>query len=519
MADGEHGFLGLTHNPFATDDNQFFEGGNRKTCVEQLRHLAQWSRRTTLVTGPLGVGKSSLYRQLSMTLEPGVKAARINGVLVNTLREVLSAVAQGVGASVSSEANSQTLAEVLATYFIGQERQGRFCLILVDDAHLLDFGSMEELLKLTRNSPVRLCLFGEPSLAGLVTRPAQRQELAWHEIRLSAFTLEETEAYIAWKLGLAQFRGKLPFSASQLARVQKLSGGLPAQINQICADLVERLESGQPERSGARFPVAHGLVVVLLVVVVSLAYLVLSGIEPEETPVGETGPRELTRTTIPLPGTESPDGPGTGVESADTLPVDETGGAIDDSASTEGVNTESLDLPSPGVVAASGDSDAPAAAPVPAAPVLTPMPEPSEVQARRDSATLPATEPPTVAASPDAPSEAAPPPVSRSDVPASTRGADWLLAQSPGAFTVQLASFSTEDRLRSYLGQQKDPSRFGWYPIERGGKRLFVVTYGQFATKTEAMQAAGALPPETGKVEPWVRPMSMVQEAIRGGQR
>lgn len=98
------------------------------------------------------------------------------------------------------------------------------------------------------------------------------------------------------------------------------------------------------------------------------------------------------------------------------------------------------------------------------------------------------------------------------------RDAQWLLAQSPAAFTVQLASFSTEDLLRNYLGQQQDPSLFGWYAVQRGGKLLFVANYGQYASKAEAMQASDALPPGIGKVDPWVRQMKMVQEAIRGGE-
>jgi DamX protein len=493
MADGEQGFLGLTHNPFVTEETRFFEGGQRKAALEQLRHLGQWSRKVTLVTGQLGAGKSACFRQLSMTLEPGVKAARINGVLVNTLRDVLWAVAQGVGASVSSDANARTIAEVLATFFIGQERQGRFCLVMVDDAHLLDFGSIEELLKLTRKSPVKVCLFGEPALVNSITRPAQRQETSWHEIRLNAFVLEETREYIDWKLAGAGFRGKLPFSPGQLARVQKMSAGLPAQINQICAELVDRLESGQPETAEAKFPVAHGLVVVLLVVVVSLSYLVLSGIETDATDHVE--PQETVRTTIPLPGS---DAAGVGEETASRA-------IAGDTVASDAVESDAVE--SPAAEAAAADA-------LPA-PVLTPMPDPADVSAQVEAA---ATDPAAVthsAGSVDTSHTA----FDEASVPAAVRSSKWLLDQSPAMFTVQLASFSTGERLVSYLAQQKSPGSFGWYPIERGGKRLYVVTYGQFATRTDAMQAAGNLPPETGKVEPWVRPMSMVQDAIRSTPR
>ena len=84
MAEKERAFLGMTHNPFIKPDEGFFDRGDRKTYLEQLRHLSHWSRRVLLVTGPDGVGKSTLYRQLSASLEPKVKAARVNGSLINT---------------------------------------------------------------------------------------------------------------------------------------------------------------------------------------------------------------------------------------------------------------------------------------------------------------------------------------------------------------------------------------------------------------------------------------------------
>ena len=70
MTEGARAFLGLTHNPFIPPNQGFFERGDRKTHLEQLRHLSQWSRRILLVTGPDEVGKTALYRELAATLEP-----------------------------------------------------------------------------------------------------------------------------------------------------------------------------------------------------------------------------------------------------------------------------------------------------------------------------------------------------------------------------------------------------------------------------------------------------------------
>ena len=506
MADGELGFLGLTHNPFVAESSDFFEGGDRKTHLEQVRHLGQWTRHVILVTGPLGVGKTTLYRQLSMTLEPRVRAARLNGVLVNTARDVLSSVAQGLGATVNADANVQTMSQALATYIIGQDRQGRFCLVMVDDAQLLDLQSQEELLKLTRSSPAYVCLFGEPGLVNSVAKPAARNELSWHEIRLAGFALPDIEKYLTWKLSLAQYRGRLPFSPTQLNRLAKLSGGMPAAINHVGAELIERLESGNSGGTGVKFPIAHGLIVVLLVVVVSLAYLVLKGSENDAPDSSK-----VSVSKIELPGTaraaqappvtddDQPVPESTVIRSTEPVVVTEvlpaaTEGLTRNVPPLEPVVTDAI---TSSVVGNTGENVAPAEA---VSPTIN----------------VPSTNvPSTKVTSAGTATDMAPGQPSR--IPADAHDAAWLKQQPVAAYTIQLVSLSSEERLATYLAQQRDRGQFAWYPIVRGGKRLYVVTYGQFDSKAAADTAAASLPGEVGKVEPWVRPLKLVQEAISAG--
>ena len=523
MADGEQGFLGLTHNPFTTESNDFFEGGDRRTHLEQLRHLTQWPRRVMLVTGPLGVGKTTLYRQLSMTLEPRVKAARINGVLVNTAREVLASVAQGIAATTGPETGVQAMAQALATYIIGQERQGRFCLVMVDDAHLLDFQSLEELLKLTKNSPAYVCLFGEPNLVHTFSKPAARNDLAWHEIRLAGFALPDIEKYLAWKLSLAQYRGRIPFSSGQLTRLTKVTGGLPAAINHVGAELIERLESGTAASGGVRFPVAHSFLVVLLVVVVSLAYLVLNSSEDRVPDADQTSVSTLT-----LPGAKPAADAAAGSTDKPDVPLSKglepaTDGRADrpDSSGTARTSgqTVSVSLPRPVNPGAKPPELAPGPDTTSEPPAVVPPPAP-----------LPTlSSPPPSVSVVEKTAERAPPVILPKPSPVSTgtaasapvggaRDAAWLKQQAGSRFTIQLVSVSSQERLQAYLRQQRNPSQFAWYPIERGGKTLFVVTFGQYESKAAAEAAVKMLPVETGQVQPWVRPMTLVQEAIAAGR-
>ncbi|MEZ5595422.1 MAG: AAA family ATPase [Pseudomonadales bacterium] len=526
MADGELGFLGLTHNPFLQEESKdFFEGGDRKTHLELLRTLSHWSRKIMVVTGSLGVGKTTLFRQVCSTLEPRVRAARINGLLVNNARDVLVSVAQGVGATLPAEASVTAAAEALATYFIGQERQGRFCLILVDDAQLLDSQALEEVLRLVKNSPVRLCLFGESGTVNGVSRAATRNGLEWQEIRLSGYAAADIEKYLSWKLAQAGYRGRLPFNPNQVARLARLSGGLPAELNQLAGALLARLESGRGGESGGRFPIAHGLLVVLLVVVVSLAYLILN--RPDDDAPQTAGTSARVTTTLELPevaeeNSASDDGAVAAAEPAtEPVGVGEHTPDADDAAPAEVAQPPARTADTTQVAAVSGAAtNADVAATAAREPAAV---KPTQSSTARPAAAQPALVKPAVAKpAPTKPATVAPPGVSASQVtervPLATHDADWLLAQTADNYTVQLVSFSEGGRLVAFLDQQRNPGEFAWYPVVRGGKTLYVVTYGQFPNKAAADGAAAALPAEVGKLQPWVRPMRLVHEAVRAAR-
>ncbi len=479
MAEGEHGFLGLTHNPFTDTSDDFFEGADRKLRLDQLRHLTQWSRDVMLVTGPQGVGKTMLYRQLSKTLEPRVRAARINGLMINSAPDVLTAIVQGFGAPAPQDNNPQNVAANILTYVIGQDRQGRFCLVMVDDAHRLSFQALEELLKLAKSCPVRLLLFGEPSIVAMVAKSAERLEVEWHESRLSGFATEDTQAYLTWRFEQAQYRDKLPFSSDQLARLGKVSNGLPGEINRIAGELVARLESGQG-REGRRFPMAHRLLVVLLVALVGLAYLVFS-----DTDARREQARDVVAevTEIPLPGVEPP--PAVDVKPADVEEVVSFGEA----AEVETPEAPMQDaLPDASVVASVAQQ--------------TPQePAPEEVVADDE----PVAVAPKVVESAPAPPE-----------PGGVRDAAWLRAQPADYYTLQLVSVSSQDRVHAFVDKQREPSEFAWYALQRSDKTLYVITYGVFATLEEARAAASDLPKEIGNLEPWIRQLKFIQEASGG---
>ena len=490
--ESERTFLGLTHNPFAEPQRGFFERGGRKMHLEQLRHLSEWSRRVLLVTGAEGVGKTTLYRELAATLQPRVKAARINGSLVNTGFEVLAATAQGFGLATPAGANLQSLRLDLMAHVQQQTEADRLCLALVDDAHLLDSKAMESLIALAHESDLHLVFFGEVRMVPVIERAASARGVGWQEIRLTGYGEADARDYLEWRFGQAKYRGRIPFTDSQVKDLVKLSEGLPGRINQMANVLLVKLETGEGAAATGGFPRVHAALLTLLVVVVGLLYLVVgesgSDAEPEGTQqVAELTPADAGNDQQPAPAEE----PVAVVESVDESPA-ALQPAVEAAEETEVAQpVAEVDTPEPVVEPEpAAEENPPAAAETAAVPVAT------EVE--------------------PAPVAAAAPSLAHESGAKNTR---WLLEQDPDHFTLQLVTVSSDESASAFVAKQQDPAEFTVYQLERDGRILHVVLYGLFSSREAAEAAADDLPGEVGRVQPWIRPVGQVQAAARVSSR
>jgi|GEM_PF-987965 len=552
MAELERGFLGLTHNPFVQPDRGFFEQADRKSHLEQLRHLSQWSRRVLLVTGPEGIGKSTLYRQLSASLEPRCKAARIHASLINTTREVLVSVAQGFGIAVPANANIALLTDMLRNHVDEQTAAERICVVMVDDADQLEPKAVVDLMTLAANCSLQLVLFGDMKLVPAIERVAGRLGLGWHEIRLNGFSEAQTREYLEWRFQQARYRGRLPFTESQVKEIQHQSEGMPGRINQLANVLLDKLESGDIGRDTAAFPAVHKALLVLLTVVVGLLYLLWQQSE-------DTAKREaLVVESLPASADEPADEPEDGAEIAAAL-TDETDIVVPRELESErmqqaagvaetrkrqefaGTGTEAAEAESASAgesvesIAPAEPAAAPASSadsetlPVPAsetANTALQKPDPVAVEPtvavaaqpeprREPQAEVEKSEPAAQPATPEesAPSAAVQPVVGAADEVEDN--GEWLLAQDPNAFTLQLVTVSSAERAQAFVDAQPDPRDFAIYRLQRDGRVLHVIVYGIFGTRSEAEAASRSLPASVGKVNPWIRTLEQVHGAIR----
>ena len=494
-------FLELTHNPFTPPREGFFSGADRQTHLDHIRHLNQWSRRILLVSGPFGIGKSTLYRELSNSLEASAKAARLSGAVVTSEREILLGLAQGFGVAIAPDLHIDELIDLLRAHIEEENEKQKQCAVFVDDAQLLEFAAISSLFRLASVAPLRMVLFAEATIVANVTKAAKKHEIEWFEIRLTGFPAAEVRGYLEWRFAQAQYRGRLPFTDQQVERIVQRSGGNPNVVDFMANELLADLETGDFRAQKSKFPRRHVLLAAVLVVLVGLLYQLYQTPTPPQAEVvadaGMDAPDIEAQANVGAEVSEESASP-SGIDSPVTpvLRLSETEQAIDLSEEiTEEIPEES-----------------PETSPEVAQEEPTNLEELIEEEPEAESKEELEVEP---AATEPAPVVTQQPTNIQQDGDSNVRGAEFLLRQNPQHYTLQLLTLSSRENAEAFIGRQADAEEFAIYRITRNERLLYVVTYGVFSSRSAAQSRAGNLSGELASIEPWVRPLSLVQDAIR----
>ena len=144
--------------------------------------------------------------------------------------------------------------------------RGRTVVLVLDEAHLLDAGQLEELRLLTNaemdsHSPFACLLVGQPTLRRRIklgTFAALDQRIALR-YAMTGMTDQETSSYVNHHLKLAG-RSDTLFSDDALALIHQVSRGLPRAVNNLAIQsLVAAYAAGKAivDESSARAAVAE----------------------------------------------------------------------------------------------------------------------------------------------------------------------------------------------------------------------------------------------------------------------
>ncbi len=230
----------LTDLPFENTPNPafFYGGGQYRECLSAMLHYAANRRGIMGLSGPIGVGKTTLVHTLRRVLPDNTKVISLIHP-ESTPMELLTYVAQGLDLEAMPGSRLQAV-EVVRNELVRLDEAGGVCLLIVDEAQLLTTELMEQIRLLSNleteiHKLIQIILVGQPELVKLLNQPelaAVRQRVSLMKV-LSALSPEESLYYIAHRLARAGSGLEL-FSDQALKTVIGYSGGIPRIINQLC---------------------------------------------------------------------------------------------------------------------------------------------------------------------------------------------------------------------------------------------------------------------------------------------
>ena len=232
-------FFGLNEDPFklTPDPAYFYPSSTHNEGLLLLNYSIEQKEGFTTVIGDPGSGKTTL---LSVFLEKWSSRAEIAIVLTPRLspEEFLVSILEDLDISLKRK-NKNEIIKAFRDFMIKKSSEGKWVIIIVDEAQNLPDETLEELrllsnLETDKDKLLQIVLLGQPELESKLRSDRLRQldQRITTRIYLKHFTHDETLDYINYRIIKAGKQNLLlDKKAGKIA--YKLSKGIPRLINML----------------------------------------------------------------------------------------------------------------------------------------------------------------------------------------------------------------------------------------------------------------------------------------------
>jgi len=248
-----HHALGMTRNPFPpTPDSRsyFYTDGLRRDFAETL-HCIRSRKGFLLITGEVGLGKSTFVRNLIETLKAEDTAVAL---VLNTFLQgsaLLEAINDDFGlkpTAIKSGTNDPAANLViqlarLNAYLLRCGQTSKNCVVIIDDAQNLNTDSLELVrllcnLETMQEKLLQIVVVGQPELLNTLSAPSLRQlkSRVIKHVKLVGLSAADTAAYVQFRLDNAGHEDDAALIELRPAAVKALFAatvGNPRQMNLI----------------------------------------------------------------------------------------------------------------------------------------------------------------------------------------------------------------------------------------------------------------------------------------------
>jgi general secretion pathway protein A len=240
-------YFGFRENPFnlSPDPAFLYRSHQHEEALANLIYGVHSRKGFIVLSGEVGTGKTTMLECLRDYLEAQyVEFAFIFNSRINT-DQFFEMIAYDLDLRCDHKSKTEVLF-ALNHLLISQAQEGRTTVLIVDEAHNLDWEVLEEIRLLGNlENPklgklLQIILAGQPELDRKLDAPNLRQLKQRIVLRctLNPLTLSEATEYINSRLEKAGMVSQTVFPPEILGEVYVRSQGIPRIINALCDNLL-----------------------------------------------------------------------------------------------------------------------------------------------------------------------------------------------------------------------------------------------------------------------------------------
>lgn len=236
-------------NPFgdSSKDFVFFPSLSHKKGVHRIVRGLESNCGLILLTGEIGIGKTSLARYIQSYLSDGFVFVELGNPYQTPLEQVFFCCEQ-FGLDTTGLSSIHDCVGKLETHFHTLLETGKRPVIVFDESHLLTKRHLSLIhilsnLRAQDGPLVQILLVGQLEILDLLATEGMEalNQRIGVRCELSPLVLDDTGKYIHFKLEKSGRPGMATFSREAIEHIWRESGGLPRLINHVCAHALDGL--------------------------------------------------------------------------------------------------------------------------------------------------------------------------------------------------------------------------------------------------------------------------------------